>query len=192
MSKLSQWKKILSQAAKPKVAVSVAGKSEQMTQTQSYRFEELNSIREDVGVSPDGNPLNESSYSLADAAMRLMVTEDDLLRQAAAGSTYLYIATAGLAGRWRCRAQDGSVVLSASQTLGAGFLALACAACGDLANGNGARITALSSTPRTQCAPAEAWIGQGERSGEPDLFMLAEPLAVGRDRILLLPPLTPS
>lgn len=192
MSKLSQWKKILSHTAKPKVAVRVAGKSEQMTQTQSYRFEELNARREDAGASADSNPLSQSSYSLSEAALRLMVTEDDLLRRAAAGSVYLYVDAAGLSGRWRCRAQDGSVVLSSSQTLGAGFLALACAACGDLVDNGSARVTALCSTLQTRGAPPDAWIGHGERSGEPDLFMLTEPLPVGRDIVLLLPPLKPS
>lgn len=192
MSKLSQWKKILGHSTKPKVAVQVAGKSEQMTQTQSYRFEELAAKRGDADASLDNNPLSESSYTLGDAAFRLMLSEDELLQRAAAGSVYLYVETSGLSGRWRCRAADGSVVMSSSQTLGSGLLALGCAACRDLADAETAQVTALCSTPQTHGAPPDAWIGEGKRGGEPDLFLLADPLLVSRDGVALLPPLSSS
>ncbi len=192
MSKLSQWKKILGHSPKETVSVSVAGKSEQMTQTQSYRLEELTAKRGGPCPESDRNPLQASHFTLEEAALQLMVTEREILQRAAGGVLHLYVDASNLSGRWRCRAQHGSVALSSSQALPAGFLALACAACAELAEAGTTQVTVLSSTPLTYCAPAEAWIAREGRSGEPDLFLLSEPASVDLSSVVLLPPLSMS
>lgn len=77
MSKIGLWKNIFGH--REKVAVDVGGKTELLTETQSYRFSEI-SEQQDAPPGPSySNPLEDIRYKLSDAAFRLMISEDEVL-----------------------------------------------------------------------------------------------------------------
>jgi len=193
MPTINQLKKILGQTEKPTVRVEVSGKYEELTDTQSIRFEELSKIRGTATPPADRNPLEESEYSLEDAALRLMTTEDELLAKAAAGSIILYADVTGLSGHWQHRDKGGEVQRSAEEVMKSGLLALEQTSCQQLAKADSTDVTVLDyhsrSDPTTLKFDSRTLTrlvtsGPGSRR-----FFLLEPLQVTRGDILLLPPL---
>lgn len=195
MLKIAQWKKILGHSEKQKVLVEVSGKAEVMTDTQSYRFEELTSTRDTEKVAADRNPLDDPQYKLQDAAFRLMITEDELLQKAAAGSIFLYVDTAGLQGHWRRRNAAGEIHQSELKVSKSGLLALDQKTCKELAATGTAQVSTLHFRPRSDLsmlnidqetlATLIAWGGNRQ-------FCLQDPMQIGREEVLLLPPLVLS
>ena len=191
MSKAGLWKNIFGQ--KEKVSVSVEGKTETMTRTQSLRFNELQETREPLVPAKYTNPLESSRYSLADAAFRLMLSENELLQKAADGQLRCYIDAAGLTGRWRKRAPNGEVTQSQPCTIATGLLRLRSRACQELEVNGHAEVTALDYCEKAGSADARldddtlmslfGW-GQGDKQ-----FFPEKPLFISRDLVILLPPL---
>lgn len=133
MASANRWKKIFGRPKKPKVEVQVGDTAHMMTETQAYRFDELAQTGSQNQLAANDNPLEESRYSLDEAAFRLMVDETELLQQAAAGSIRLYADAAGLTGRWRRIDGTGEVIESALRHLGSGYLSLSIASCKEMA-----------------------------------------------------------
>lgn len=195
MPKISQWRKILGHTEKQKVRVRVSGKAEVMTDTQSIRFEELTKKRDAGQPATDRNPLEESTYGLEDASFRLMITEDQLLQKAAAGSIDLYVDAAGLPGQWQRGDAAGEFIASPVMVLKTGLLALDQKSCQELAVAGSSPVstleyrsapdpTALNIDPDT-LATLLTW-GCGDRR-----FRLSKPLRISRGEVLLLSPLVP-
>ncbi len=193
MPTINQLKKILGQTEKSTVRVEVSGKYEELTDTQSIRFEELAKIRGTETPSADRNPLEESEYSLEDAALRLMATEDELIGKAAAGSIILYADATGLSGHWQHRDTGGEIHRSAEEVMKSGLLALEKSACQQLANADSIDVTVLDyhsrSDPTTLKFDSRTLTrlvtsGPGSRR-----FFLRDPLQITRGDVLLLPPL---
>ena len=193
MPKVSQWKKVLGHTGKQKVLVEVSGKSEEMTDTQSIRFEELTKKR-DAGASiADRNPLEDLTYGLKDASFRLMITEIQLLQKAATGSIRLYVDAADLSGHWERSDAAGNNLESPVKMLQSGLLAMDRKACRELAVADMTHVstldflrtadpTALNIDPDT-LATLLTWESGNQR------FRLINPLRVSRDEVLLLSPL---
>ena len=188
--------KILGQTAKPKVPVVVGKKVEQMTETQSYRFAQLNDGDKLKSDPTAGNPLEDLRYRLVDAAFRLMISEKELLQKAALGSIRLYTDATGLTGRWQRERVDADAVQSSPRRLKSGFLALDVKACAGLVTQGSTSVSVLelpgSANPAGIDLDSEtlqtlsAW-GLGNKQ-----FLLEEPLVIDRNRVVLLSPLVLS
>ncbi len=191
MSSIGRWKNIFGH--REKVAVNIGGKTEMLTDTQSFRFEEISKPSDAAQIPSYRNPLEDSHYRLADAAARLMIEEDDLLANAAAGRLDLYIDVAGTSGQWHRRDPEGNVSQSSVTTIRCGWLKLRAAACADLARQGQAIVHALDlhrtdgfrqpDSNDNTLANLQAW-GPGEKQ-----FFPLEPLTIDRDKLILLPPL---
>ena len=143
MSRVDQWKKLLGRSAKPQVPVLVNGKTAIMTDTQAYRFEELTETGSRKQPAINRNPLEQSRYSLQDAAFRLMISEADVLRRAAAGLIRLYSSVEGLTGCWRRAEAINAAAESAPRTLRSGYLALTQPSCQELLQHAGVELSVL-------------------------------------------------
>lgn len=194
MSKIEHLKRILGGTGKQKVLVSVGGKDAHLTETQSYRFSELSGQRE-VDSQSTNNPLEESRYALGDAAFRLLISEDQLLRKAAAGSVRLYTDAAGLTGRWQL-GDGGDAVKSSFRALKSGFLALSTESCHELMQTGSTSVSVLDFCSNADPAATnidndtletlQAW-GQGHKQ-----FYLQHPIHVDRYKVVLMAPLLAS
>ena len=191
MSKIGRWKSIFGH--REKVAVKVGGRTELLTNTQSYRFSEISETR-DAPLRPAyRNPVDETRYRLTDAAFRLMISEDEVLARAAAGGLHLYVDVAGKSGHWARRDLEGNVSQSSVSTIREGLLKLRSKACDDLAK-HGRAIVRTLDLCRTNglttagldddtVANLRAW-GPGDKQ-----FFPLHPITIGRDTVILLPPL---
>ena len=194
VSGTSQYKKILRHIIKPKVSVKVGRKVAEMTDTQAYRFAELSQGDAELQQEPEGNPFEQLRYSLEEAAFRLMIDEDEILRRAASGTIGLYVNAAGFEGRWRRLDASGNVRESSMRTLRCGYLALTELSCRDLASNDNTRIL-LAELP---ASPVDAGLElDGETlqelsawGGEKKCFCLHETRTVSRSDIALLAPLS--
>lgn len=196
MARTGSWMKILGNTGKQKVSVRIGEKIEQLTETQSYRFVELTETGDSKNDASTFNPLDDLRYGLEDAAFRLMISEDELLHRAAAGTIRLYADAAGLTGRWQRGRVDNDAVQSTERLLKSGFLALSVEACAELANKGRTRVTVLelhgSANPAGTNVDAEtlqalsAW-GQGNK-----LFCPRLPVEIVRNEVVLLAPLLVS
>ena len=192
MSKFGQWKSIFGH--REKVAVKVGAKTELLTDTQSFRFNEISEAR-DTSPRPEyRNPLDDTRYSLDDAAFRLMITAEEVLARAAGGSLHLYVDVAGKSGHWARRDPAGNVSQSSVSTIRSGLLKLRSRACSDLAK-HGRAVVRTLDLCRTNgltmagldddtVANLRAW-GPGDKQ-----FLPLHPLTIERDSVVLLPPLT--
>lgn len=191
MSKIGLWKNIFGH--KEKVAVSVGGRTELLTQTQSYRFSEISQQTDAPSRPSYSNPLEDTRYTVSDAAFRLMISEDEVLAKAAAGGMHLYVDVAGMSGHWCRRDHEGNVSQSSVTTIGMGLLKLRSRACADLSK-HGRAIARTFDLCRTSdesqtnldentLANLRAW-GPGEKQ-----FFPLHPLTIDRDMVVLLPPL---
>ncbi len=196
MAKTGSWMKILGNTGKQKVLVRVGEKMEQLTETQSYRFVELTKTEASKNDASSVNPLDDLRYGLEDAAFRLMISEDELLQRAAAGTIRLYSDASGLTGRWQRGQVDIDAVRSSARLLKSGFLALSVDACAELANKGRARVTVFelpaSANPAGTNVDQEtlqalsAW-GHGNKQFQPQ-----EPVEIDRNDVVLLSPLLAS
>ena len=193
MPKDSGWKKIFG-SRKPTVPVRVGDKAEEMTETQAYRFDELTQAgRQDARPVSD-NPLDQSRYSLADAAFRLMTDEADLLQRAAANSIKLYTDVSGLAGRWRRIDGSGDAMESSLRTLRSGYLKLSTLSCLDLASIGSTNVSVFELPdifdPSTLELDAETLQELSAWGREKKCFCVPEPKRVSTDEVILLAPLS--
>lgn len=194
MSRSKPYKRILEHLMKPKVAVQVGPKVEEMTDTQAYRFVELTEANAGERRPANDNPFEQARYSLEDAAFRLMLGEDEILSRAVSGSIGLYASVAGLEGRWRQLGRPGETLESSTRTLRSGYLALTVASCKELALRGEARVSTfelpeLPDPDKLELDGAtlqelSAW-GKQEKC-----FCVCEPQRVNRDDIVLMAPLT--
>lgn len=189
----SRWKKIFGLSKKPKVEVQVGEEAHMMTETQAYRFDELAQTGSQNRVAANDNPLEESRYSLEDAAFRLMVDEAELLQKAALGSIRLYVDAAGLDGRWRRIDGNGDVIESSSRHLGSGYLSLSIASCKELALQGEANISLLELPDDADTATLnldrETLLEMTGWGDEKKCFCLPAPRRLGAAAVFMLPPL---
>ena len=191
MSKIGLWKSIFGH--KEKVAVDVGGKTELMTSTQSFRFSELAGRREAPPQTSYRNPLEDDRYTLEDAAFRLMIPENEVLKRAAVGRVRLYVDVAGQSGHWCRQDVNGEVSQSSVTTIRSGLLRLRSKACADLAKHGRAIVRtfdfcktngmSLAGVDEVTLANLEAW-GPGDRQ-----FFPLHPMTIERNAVYLLPPL---
>ncbi len=191
MSKIGFWKNIFRYTEK--VPVDVGDKTELLTHTQSFRF---NQIAENRDASPHAaclNPLEKELYSLDDAAVRLMTSVDDVLTRGAAGNLGLYVDATGQSGHWVLQHEDGTLGQSTVTTIRSGVLRLGARACNELSrrgrtvvrtlklcNINGLSRAGLDDVTVKNLLD---W-GPGDKQ-----FYPLHPLNIERDMLILLPPL---
>lgn len=190
----SPYKKILRHLKRPKVAVQVGRKVEEMTDTQAYRFVELTETDTGAPGPANDNPFEQARYSLEEAAFRLMISEEEILRRAASGSIRLYASVAGSEGRWRRPGRTGEALESSVRTLRSGYLALTESSCKELALSGGANVLTFELPDLPDPAKLDldgetlqelsAW-GQQKKC-----FCVCEPQRLNRNDVVLLPPLT--
>ncbi len=193
MARPGGWKKLFGRSKKPTVEVQVGDKAEVMTETQAYRFDELAQTGNRSRDAANDNPLEQSRYSLEEAAFRLMTSEAELVQRAAAGSLPLYTNAAGLTGRWRRIDANGEVVESSVRPVKSGCLRVPVAACKELALEGSARVTVLEYPADPELADLKlehvitlelaAW------GNEKKVFCLDAPQRVDLASVVLLPPL---
>ena len=192
MSKLQQWKKIFLPETKEKVQVLVGSKEEQLTTTQSYRFDQLQKSREADHERP-ANPFEESRYSLAEAAFRLMISEQDVLTKASTGELRLYADASGRQGCWQHLVAGRVAEQSSLQTLARGYLALAFPDCKKLEKLGHADLTVLELPSSQKLAAAgldKRRIEELRPWGEGKVvYRLREPMRIETGDVVLLPPL---
>ena len=192
MTKIGLWKKILGH--REKVAVNVGAKTELLTDTQRFRFNEISETRDAPPRDAYRNPLEEMRYRLEDAAFRLMITADEVLARAAAGDLFLYVDVTGKSGHWARRDPEGNVSQSSVSTIRSGLLKLRSKACDDLAKHGRAVVRTLdlcrtngltkAGLDDNTVANLHAW-GPGDKQ-----FFPLHPLTIERDSVILLPPLS--
>jgi len=191
VSKSGLWKTIF--GYREKVAVDVGGKTELLTETQSFRFSEI-AEQKDAALCPSySNPLEDTRYKLSDAAFRLMISENEVLAKADAGELRLYVDVAGTSGHWSRRDHEGNVSQSTVATIQSGWLRLRTRACADLAKHGRAIVrtldlcrvadASLTGLDDNSLANLSAW-GSGEKQFSP-----LHPITIERDTVVLLPPL---
>ena len=193
MSGTSSYKKILRHIIKPKVSVTVGRKVEEMTDTQAYRFAELSQDDATASHASDDGPFERSRYSLEEAAFRLMVSEDEILRRAESGAVRLYIHVAGFEGRWRRLDDNGAASESSLRTLQNGYLRLTASSCRELAVKKHVDLS-LVELPESPVPPALAIDSETLQElsawgGEKKCFFLRAPRRIDRDGVFLLAPL---
>ncbi len=189
--KIGTWKKIF--RYRDKVSVDVGGKTELLTHTQSFRFSQIAENRDVPSHAARCDPLEDEPYRLQDAALHLMVTEDDVLASGAAGVLPLYVDVAGRSGRWCRQDQSGDVSQSAVATIRSGLLRLQAKACADLARHGRAIVQSLNlctAHGRSRAGVDDATLTDLRALGPGDLqFFPLHPLTVERDMVFLIPPL---
>lgn len=172
----------------------VGGSHVEMTDTQAYRFEELQKSRESTNGAGTRGVFDELRYSLEDAAFKLMTTEASLLEKAAAGKLRLFIDAAGMLGNWRSYNADGEPRESTPQSMPSGFLALTVKSCGELVENGRTQVAFVEYVqdvdPEALDIPADvlavfaSW-GVGNR-----FFCFSSPAEIGADQVFLMAPLT--
>ncbi len=191
MADFSRWKKIL--APDDRVKVNVQGRIANMTRTQAFRFDQLTRSWEAETIAEPDNPFERLRYSLQDAALETLQSEESVLHDAVVARRPLFVNAAGLIGRWRHAPQDGPAVYTGMITLDAGYLAVPAPACDQLVAGEPAIATVLElriPTNPDALGFDEAELadlcrrGPGQRA-----FCLAEPLVVERCALTLMAPL---
>lgn len=192
MSKIGRWKSIFGH--REKVPVKVGSKTEMLTDTQSIRFTEISETREAPLRPAYRNPLDDTRYSLEDAAFRLMISEDEVLARAAAGGLRLYADVTGQSGHWARRDLEGNVSQSSVSTIRSGLLKLRSKACNDLAKHGRAVVRTLdlcrthglttADLDADTLANLRAW-GPGDKQ-----FFPLHPITIERHNIILLSPLS--
>ena len=193
VSRLSQWKKIFGLSKKPKVTVQVGEKAEVMTETQAFRFDELAQTGSRATATLSDNPLEQSRYSLQDAAFRLMISEAELLRQAASGSIRLYADVTGLEGRWRRIDANGKTIESSMRSLRSGYLGLPIHLCKELALQGGINVSTFELPDLQDSSKLELDIETMRElsawGDEKKVFFLREPILLDHGGIVLMAPL---
>jgi hypothetical protein len=189
MSKDGLWKSIF--AHREKVSVNVSGRAELLTDTQAFRFKEISEARGTLLRPTYRNPLEDSFYHLEDAALRLMISEDEVLARAAAGGLRLYVNVAGKSGYWCRRDREGNVSQSSVATISSGCLSLRSKACAELAKRGRAIVHTLDLCETNgnsrdgiddyTLSNLRAW-GPGDKQ-----FFPLRPLVVERNEVMLLP-----
>lgn len=177
---------------KEKVLVDIGGELQEMTDTQSYRFGELEKSRRELPSRQ--NPLDDVRYDLESAAFRLMTSEDDVLGKAIAGRFRVYVDASGMIGQWRRRDSEGNLSQSGLASIRDGLLRLPHRSLVEVKERGRATVTALQyceiaadtdqRLDRETRDNLHAW-GLGDLQ-----FVPAEPMIVERRQLLLLPPLT--
>ena len=193
MSKASQWREIFRYREKEKVTVRVGETLEEMTHTQAHRFEELSNLAKRDSQGRPGRPPLDTTYTLAEAAVRLNISDDRLLQKAASGRINLYVNAAGLKGCWRRGMSGDDFDQLSVQTLRSGYLSLATGRCPDIAEYETISVSRLELRGPLGFSSVElgrdiievmsSW-GDHER-----IFFLVQPLCVDRNQILVVPPI---
>lgn len=191
MPKAGLWRSIFSQ--KEKVVVDVGGTPHSLTHTQKFRFEELKESQRELNANDYRNPLEDSRYTLGDAAFRLMLDPTEVLEKAVAGKYRVYVDGCGVTGHWRRREADGTVSQSEIGTIQSGVLKLRRKSIQALLETDGAQVAVFdycSKAARTgerldsfTLANLEGW-GPGDKQ-----FFPVAPMVVDRSMLILLPPL---
>ncbi len=192
MAKSQGLRKFFAQAKKT-VPIKIGNKLMQFTTTQAVRLGELADRRRDAAEGGPAQGLDQSRYSLEDAAFRLLQSEDMLLAQAADGKQVLYVDVSGLQGRWMCRNAEGEVLQSNVQALDRGFLALIDKDAKTLHQQGHCDVSivelvlppdaAVANIPRDVMTALQAW-GDARKA-----FRLEAPLRVERSAVVLMAPL---
>ncbi len=191
MSKAGLWKNIFGH--KEKVVVDVGGRPHAMTHTQKFRFEELRESQRELNANDYKNPLEDSRYSLDDAAFRLMLDPSQVLEIAITGRYRIYVDASGLTGIWRRREVNGTVSQSEVGTIQSGVLKLRRRSIRELVDADSAQVDVFdycsrAATTDERLDNATLSNLQGWGPGDKQFFPVA-PMVVDRDSLILLPPL---
>lgn len=192
MSKIARLKKVLGYPERGKVQVKVGPKVEEMTATQSYRFDQLSKTWK-AESTPVENPFEQVRYNLTEAGFRMSQNETGVLQKAAEGTLVAYVNAGGLQGCWQRESAAGETRRTSLQTLVSGYLALTAASCAELLENVATTVSVLEFLcppdptradfdPR-QFAALDAW-GDGRK-----FFHLGEPLRVEREHVVVIAPL---
>lgn len=191
MGKFLPGKSIFGLTDKERVSVQIDGAKVDMTDTQAYRFEQLQKARETLAPPSGGSVFDASRYSLEDAAFRLMVDEQSLLQKAATGDLRLYLDIAGIAGQWRSYGANGNAMESARLSMQSGFLALPVKSCTALLEHGSAEVSVLEYVAGSESLDLHADVhaifaswGQGNR-----FFCLTSPRRIKASDVYLMAPL---
>ena len=191
MADFSRWKKFL--APDDRVDVNVQGRVASMTRTQAFRFDKLTKSWAAETIAEQENPFERLRYSLADAALEMLQSEEAVLGDAVASRRPLFVNAAGLVGRWRHAPQDGPAVYTGMITLDAGYLAIPARAYDQLLACEPCTVTVLEL--RIPTNPDALGFDEAEledlcrRGPGKRAFCLAEPLAIDRCALTLMAPL---
>ncbi len=191
MPKAGLWKSIFSQ--KEKVVVDVGGTPHAMTHTQKFRFEELKESQRELNAKAYKNPLEDSRYTLDDAAFRLMLDPTEVLGKAVTGKYRLYVDGSGVTGMWRRRELNGTVSQSEVGTIQSGVLRLRRKSIQALIDDDSTQIKVLdycgnAATTDERLDNFTLANLQGWGPGDKQFFPVA-PMVVDRGMLILLPPL---
>lgn len=175
------------------VPVKVNEKTMQFTVTQAVRLGELEERHRAEQHTAPGDRAIPTAWPLKDAALRLFMSEQSVIADAAECKFPLYASIAGVRGRWTCETPDGEVRRSAPQVEDSGFLALLPRDIEAIARHGQADVSTLELrlppqrsaadlSPRTLAA-LDSW-GAGHKR-----FLPETPMRVERSRLFLMPPL---
>lgn len=165
----------------------------EMTDTQAYRFEELQNTRKAPSQDRQRNVFEQPRYTIEEAAFRLMLDEQALLKKAVDGKLRVFLDVAGQSGHWRSYGSDGKSAESSRQTLRSGYLALTAGSCRTLLQQAAGKVSILEYVRVADPAALQldsgvlaafsSW-GAGNR-----FFCLATPLSFERRDLVLMAPL---
>ena len=179
------------QNARKTVPVKLGSKIMQFTATQAIRLGELADIRRDTGKHQV--ILDRSNYSLEDAAMRLLLSEDEVIGKAIRHELSLYVSIADVPGQWMCRTESGEVLKAQEQTCISGYLALIDKDLRALATYGvcGVHILELRipPDPESLAIPKSVTSALAAWGTATKVFRLSEVMQVDRSKIRLMPPL---
>lgn len=193
MSGKHRWRGIFRQAIKPKSPVQVGQKYENLTGSQTMRFEELVLLRQASPQATASVAPKTKAYSFSAACGCLNLTGEQLLQMASAEMIDFYVAIHGLKGCWHRDAADGRPIGASVQIPTAGYLALTYRACRTLANFGGVNVSSLEyrypSTPDAINLDVETVAMLAVAGNCDKYFCLQKPLWVDREKLVILDPL---
>jgi len=177
MGKSNRWAKIFAPPHE-KVQVAVGGQLAEMTETQSWRYNELSGA------------FSFERCTLAEAAQRRQQSETELLAAAGDGHLLLFVNCAGLSGHWVLEQARGQAARTAPMVLKSGYLALPASVCSELAQTTSTITAVVEFAPTTDSKALELDVTQLAKltagSGARRYFCLDKPLVIRRDAVYLI------
>ncbi len=193
MSKSRSRLSLFNTGSKKRVSVEVEGAPVEMTKTQAYRFDELkqNRLRDTAGG--ERGLFDEDYYSFADASMRMMVDERELLTRAAEGKVRVYADIGGAEGHWRSYGSNGDARESSPLVLQSGFLALTVQSSREILDKGESTVAVFEYACPQNLASlginADALAAIANWGDCARFFCLSSPRPVRTDDLVLFPPL---
>ncbi len=192
MAKSLGLRKFFAQAKK-RVPIKVGNRLMEFTATQAVRLSDLADTRKEALAAQEKSVVDTGALSLEEAAVHLLVSEDELLAAAANGRREIYVDITGHRGRWMSKSESLGVQQSSVHKAERGYLALMQKDVATLADNGRVAVNMLTlvqsadskalNLPRAVVGALAEW-GQARKH-----FRLETPLTITRDAVFLLPPL---